>query len=127
TNSPLLLGKRLHSETRITLFEQSCDIRTRSLHARQDAPRVSFGKSWATGGGAVGIFKENVSRFRPLVGMSAEEDSMALLDRGIIPELRALRLHSGTIYRWNRACYGISPNGKPHLRIELRALPSGPS
>ncbi len=127
TNSPMLLGKRLHAETRITLFEQSCDIRTRTLHARQDAPRVSFGKGWATGGGVVGIFKENVSRFRPLVGMSAEEDSMALLDRGIIPELRALRLHSGTIYRWNRACYGISPNGKPHLRIELRALPSGPS
>lgn len=127
TNSPTLLGKRLWSETRIALFEQSCDIRTRTLHARQDVPRVSFGKSWATAGGAAGIFKENVTRFRPLVGMSADEDSMALLDQGKIPELRALRLHSGTIYRWNRACYGISATGKPHLRIELRALPSGPS
>lgn len=127
TNSPMLFGKRLWAETRIALFEQSCDIRTRTLHARQDAPRVSFGKGWATRGGAVGLFKENVTRFRPLVGMSADEDSMKILDRGGVPELRALRLHSGTIYRWNRACYGISANGKPHLRIELRALPSGPS
>jgi CBS domain-containing protein len=127
TNSPTLLGKRLWAETRITLFEQSCDIRTRTLHARQDAPRVSFGKGWATHGGAVGLFKENVTRFRPLVGMNVEEDSLELLARGKVPELKALRLHSGTIYRWNRACYGISANGRPHLRIELRALPSGPS
>ena len=127
TNSPTLLGKRLWAETRIALFEQSCDIRTRKLHARQDAPRVSFGKGWATHGGALGIFKENVTRFRPLVGMSVDEDSMKVLDAGGIPELRALRLHSGTIYRWNRACYGISASGKPHLRIELRALPAGPS
>ncbi|MBX3221720.1 MAG: CBS domain-containing protein [Labilithrix sp.] len=127
TNSPTLLGKRLWAETRIALFEQSCDIRTRTLHARQDAPRVSFGKGWATRGGALGIFKENVTRFRPLVGMSVDEDSLKVLDEGGVPELRALRLHSGTIYRWNRACYGVSPSGKPHLRIELRALPSGPS
>ena len=127
TNSPTLLGKRLWAETRITLFEQSCDIRTRTLHARQDAPRVSFGKNWATPGGPTGLFKEAVTRFRPLVGMSVPEDSLAVLDSGRIPELRALRLHCGTIYRWNRACYGISASGKPHLRIELRALPSGPS
>lgn len=127
TNSPTLLGKRLWQETRITLFEQSCDIRTRGLHAREDLPRVSFGKSWATEGGALGIFKENVTRYRPLVGMSAEDDSLADLEEGRTPELRALRLHSGTIYRWNRPVYGISSNGKPHLRIELRVLPSGPS
>lgn len=127
TNSPLLLGKRLWAETRITLFEQSCDIRTRTLHARQDDARVSFGKGWATRAGALGLFKENVTRYRPLVGMSAVEDSMKILDAGGVPDLRALRLHGGTIYRWNRACYGISPNGKPHLRVELRVLPSGPS
>ncbi|MBX3199038.1 MAG: CBS domain-containing protein [Labilithrix sp.] len=127
TNSPTLLGKRLWAETRIALFEQSCDIRTRTLHARQDAPRVSFGKGWATRGGALGIFKENVTRFRPLVGMSVDEDSLRILDEGHVPDLRALRLHCGTIYRWNRACYGVSASGKPHLRIELRALPSGPS
>ncbi len=127
TNSPMLLGKRLWAETRIALFEQSCDIRTRTLHTRQDSARVSFGKGWATHGGALGIFKENVTRFRPLVGMQVEEDAMRVLEQGGVPELRALRLHNGTIYRWNRACYGISANGKPHLRIELRAIPSGPS
>ncbi|MBX3227924.1 MAG: CBS domain-containing protein [Labilithrix sp.] len=127
TNSPLLLGQRLWAETRITLFEQSCDIRTRDLHARQDVPRVGFGTQWHTDGGVVGIFKENVTRYRPLVGMSGEEDSSGILAKGGVPELRALRLHGGTVYRWNRACYGISPSGKPHLRIELRILPSGPS
>ena len=127
TNSPTLLGKRLWSETRITLFEQSCDIRTRNLHGREDVPRVSFGKTWATDGGALGLFKENVTRYRPLVGMTAETDSLADLEADRVPELRALRLHSGTVYRWNRPVYGISPNGKPHLRIELRVLPAGPS
>ena len=127
TNSPLLLSQRLWAETRITLFEQSCDIRTRDLHSRAEAARVGFGKEWQTEGGVVGLFKENVTRYRPLVGMSGEEDSSGILNQGGIPELRALRLHGGTVYRWNRAQYGISPNGKPHLRIELRVLPSGPS
>lgn len=127
TNSGLLLGQRLWAETRITLFEQSCDIRTRDLHARADVPRVGFGREWITKEGVVGLFKDNVSRYRPLVGMSGEEDSSGILEKGGIPELRALRLHGGTVYRWNRAQYGISPNGKPHLRIELRVLPSGPS
>jgi CBS domain-containing protein len=126
TNSPTLFGKRLWAETRIALFEQSCDIRTPSLHARDRAARVSFGKGWVKGS-VLEIFKDNVTRFRPLVGTEQEEDANAVLDRGGIPQLKALRLHNGTIYRWNRACYGISENGKPHLRIELRVLPSGPS
>ncbi|MDB4935855.1 MAG: hypothetical protein JWP87_2827 [Labilithrix sp.] len=126
TNSPTLFGKRLWAETRIALFEQSCDIRTPSLHARDRAARVSFGKDWVKGS-VLEIFKDNVTRFRPLVGTEHEEDANAVLDRGGIPELKALRLHNGTIYRWNRACYGISENGKPHLRIELRVLPSGPT
>lgn len=127
TNSPVLLAQRLWAETRITLFEQSCDIRTRDLHSRAEVARVGFGKEWQTEGGVVGLFKENVTRYRPLVGMTGEEDSSGILNQGGIPELRALRLHGGTVYRWNRAQYGISPNGKPHLRIELRVLPSGPS
>ena len=126
TNSPTLFGKRLWAETRIALFEQSCDIRTPSLHARDRAARVSFGKDWVRGS-VLEIFKDNVTRFRPLVGAEQEEDANAVLDRGEIPQLKALRLHNGTIYRWNRACYGISENGKPHLRIELRVLPSGPT
>ena len=126
TNSPTLFGKRLWAETRIALFEQSCDIRQPSLHGRDRAARVSFGKDWVRGS-VLEIFKDNVTRFRPLVGADHEEDPNVLLDRGEIPQLKALRLHNGTIYRWNRACYGISENGKPHLRIELRVLPSGPT
>lgn len=126
TNSPLLFGKRLWAETRIALFEQSCDIRTPSLHGRDRAARVSFGRSWVKGS-VLPIFKDNVTRFRPMFGIEDEEDALAVLARGGVPELKALRLHNGTIYRWNRACYGISENGKPHLRIEQRALPSGPT
>ena len=127
TNSPTLFGKRLWAETRIALFEQSCDIRAPSVHARERAARVSFGKGWVKGS-VLEIFKDNVTRFRPLVGTEHEEDdALAVLDRGGVPELKALRLHNGTIYRWNRACDGISENGKPHLRIELRVLPSGPT
>lgn len=126
TNSPTLFGKRLWSETRIALFEQSCDIRAPSLHGRDKSARVSFGTGWIEGS-ILSLFRENVALFPPLVVTDRDEDSLAELDRGAVPELRALRLHNGTIYRWNRACYGISENGKPHLRIELRALPSGPS
>lgn len=126
TNSPTLFGKRLWAETRIALFEQSCDIRTPQLHSRDRAARVFFGNQWLRGS-VVDIFKENVTRFRTLVATGNEEDALATLARGGVPDLRALRLHNGTIYRWNRACYGISENGKPHLRIELRALPAGPT
>ncbi len=126
TNSPLLFGRRLWSETRIALFEQACDIRTPGLHLREHVGRVSFGRQWLKGS-AADLYKENIARFRALVGTDAVEDALGALDEGKIPELRALRLHNGTIYRWNRACYGISENGKPHLRIELRVLPSGPT
>ncbi|MBE2250108.1 MAG: CBS domain-containing protein [Myxococcus sp.] len=127
TNSPLLFGRRLWSETRIAVFEQSCDIRTPGLHLRDSIGRVSFGRSWLKGS-VVDLFKENVSRFRPLVGTPREEaDGLEALEKGLVPSMKALRLHSGTVYRWNRPCYGISDNGKPHLRIELRCLPSGPT
>jgi len=126
TNSPVLFGRRLWAETRIALFEQACDIRTPGLHLRDAIGRVSFGRQWLTGGVA-DLFKENIARFSPLVGGDISEDPLKVLDEGGVPELRALRLHNGTIYRWNRACYGISENGKPHLRIELRVLPSGPT
>lgn len=126
TNSPTLFGKRLWAETRIALFEQSCDIRAPQLHGRDRSARVSFGKGWVRGS-VLDIFKDNVTRYRPLVGGEIEEDALAVLDRGGVPQLKALRLHNGTIYRWNRAVYGISASGKPHLRIELRILPSGPT
>ena len=126
TNSSVLFGRRLWAETRIALFEQAVDIRTPGLHLRDAQGRVSFGTHWLAGQ-VSDLFKDNVSRFRLLVGADPGEDSLAVLARGRIPELKALRLHNGTIYRWNRPCYGISENGKPHLRIELRVLPSGPT
>jgi CBS domain-containing protein/gamma-glutamylcysteine synthetase len=126
TNSPVLFGRRLWAETRIALFEQACDIRNPGLYLRDRAARVSFGKQWVKGD-VVDLFKENIVRFRALVGTDLGENALDALNGGRIPELRALRLHNGTIYRWNRACYGISENGKPHLRIELRILPSGPT
>lgn len=126
TNSPLLFGRRLWAETRIPLFEQACDARPPTYQLREATARVFFGRQWLEGSIA-NIYRENIANFRALVGTDLHEDSLEALEKGRIPELRALRHHGGTIYRWNRPCYGISENGKPHLRIELRALPAGPS
>lgn len=127
-NSPVLFNRRLWAETRIALFEQSCDVRTPGLHVRDSMGRVSFGRQWLRGT-VVDLYRENVSRFRPLVGaqLDPEDDGLDALAQGRVPTMKALRTHNGTIYRWNRACYGVSDNGKPHLRIELRVLPSGPT
>ncbi len=124
SNSPMFLGKRLWRETRIALFQQAVDTR-RGSHRRQQQPRVSFGERWLEES-VLEIFREDIARFRLLVSTEIEEDPFAALERGEAPALKALCLHNGTIYRWNRACYGIS-NGRPHLRIENRILPSGPT
>ncbi len=126
TNASVLFGRRLWAETRIALFEQACDIRTPGMHLRESAGRVSFGQQWLRGN-IHNLYQENIARFRALVGAELHDDPFADLDAGKAPELKALRLHNGTVYRWNRGCYGISENGKPHLRIELRVLPSGPT
>lgn len=126
TNSPLLFGRRLWNETRIALFEQAVDTRHKSHHLREAVARVTFGKRWVKQS-ILEIYKEDVARFRTLVGTDLDENALATLESGGIPQLKALRLHNGTVYRWNRACYGIGENGKPHLRIELRVLPSGPT
>ena len=110
TNSPVLFGRRLWAETRIALFEQACDIRTRGLHLREATSGSAFGREWLQGS-VVDLFKENLTRFRALVGTELDEDALETLKQGKIPKLRAMLLHSGTIYRWNRACYGISENG----------------
>jgi CBS domain-containing protein/gamma-glutamylcysteine synthetase len=125
SNSPLVFGKRLWAETRIALFRQAVDDRNRGNHLREIEARVNFGTRWVRKS-VVEIFKEDVARFRALVGTDLDEDPMAILNRGEVPQLKALRLHNGTIYRWNRACYGIT-DGKPHLRIENRVMPAGPS
>ena len=125
-NSPLLFGRRLWAETRIALFRQAVDIRSQHAHhMRASEARVSFGTAWVKDS-IVEIFREDIARFRALVGTDLDEDPMAVLDRGGLPQLKALRLHNGTIYRWNRPCYGVM-NGKAHLRIENRVMPSGPS
>lgn len=125
-NSPLLMGKRLWSETRIALFQQSMDTRNSTSLRREQEPRVSFGRDWLRGTVA-DMFKDNVSRYNLLFASDVGENSLEKLKAGDIPSLQALRIHNGTVYRWNRACYGISDTGKPHLRIENRYIPSGPT
>jgi len=125
-NSPLLFGKRLWWETRIALFQQSIDTRRSAPHLRDQTPRVSFGRSWVQSS-ALEIFREDIARFRPLLSADVDEDPLAVLDAGGVPRLRALQLHNGTVYRWNRVCYGVSDEGKAHLRIENRTLPAGPT
>ena len=125
-NSPLLFGRQLWRETRIALFQQSVDTRSPAGHMRQLPSRVSFGRNWIQGSVAE-IFKEDISRFRVLLSAEIEEDPFETLAQGKAPKLSALSLHNGTIYRWNRPCYGISDNGTAHLRIENRVLPSGPT
>jgi CBS domain-containing protein len=125
-NSPLVFGRRLWHETRIALFQQSLDTRTTHDHMRERLPRVNFGSGWLTGD-ITEIYKEDISRFRVLLAGAIEEDSLAMIKDGKTPKLRALQIHNSTVYRWNRPCYGISPNGKPHLRIENRVMPAGPT
>jgi hypothetical protein len=124
-NSPLLFGKRLWRETRLALFQQSLDTRREEVHHREMQPRVSFGTSWVKDS-VMELFREDIGRFRPLVGAEEYEDPFEAMDAGRPPTLFALRLHTGTVYRWNRACYGVS-DGYPHLRIENRLLPAGPT
>lgn len=125
-NSPLLFGRRLWRETRIALFQQSIDTRQDDTSLREQQPRVSFGTRWVDAS-VLEILHEDLTRFRLLLASQTEEDSMAEVAAGRAPLLKALRLHNGTVYRWNRPCYGISESGRPHLRIEARMLPSGPS
>jgi len=124
-NSPLLFAKRLWRETRLALFQQSVDTRRTEVHHREMQPRVSFGASWVKES-VIELYREDIARFRTLIGAEEYEDPFAALEAGKAPRLDALRMHTGTVYRWNRACYGIS-DGKPHLRIENRLLPAGPS
>ena len=125
TNSPFLFGKELWNETRIALFTQSVDTRANSFLLNEKQSRVSFGDHWSKGSVA-DIFRDNVSRFRSLVTTEFTKDSVEMLENGEIPGLKALNLHNGTVYRWNRPCYGVG-GGKPHLRIENRYIPSGPT
>jgi len=125
-NSPLLLGQRLWYETRVALFQRSVDARSAAHKARAKPPRVSFGDKWIDRS-ILEIYKDDITRFRMVLSTDEiDENPLKVLSEGGVPELRALRMHTSTVWRWNRACYGVH-EGKPHLRIENRVLPSGPT
>ncbi|HEV7936184.1 MAG TPA: glutamate-cysteine ligase family protein [Actinomadura sp.] len=123
-NSPFLFGRQLWHETRITLFEQATDTRPEELKAQGVRPRVWFGERWITS--VFDLFEENTRYFPSLLPICEDEDPLATLERGDIPELGELTLHNGTVYRWNRPIYAVV-DGRPHLRVENRVLPAGPT
>jgi gamma-glutamyl:cysteine ligase YbdK (ATP-grasp superfamily) len=123
-NSPFLFGRQLWAETRITLFEQATDTRPDELKYQGVRPRVWFGERWITS--VFDLFEENIRYFPALLPICETEDPQAELDGGECPQLAEMSLHNGTIYRWNRPVYA-AVNGVPHLRVENRVLPAGPS
>jgi hypothetical protein len=123
-NSPLLFGRELWRETRIPLFEQATDTRSEEIRAQGVRPRVWFGERWITS--VFDLFEENVRYFPALLPISEDDDPAETLERGDTPELPELRLHNGTVYRWNRPIYAVV-KGRPHLRVENRVLPAGPT
>jgi hypothetical protein len=123
-NSPYCLGKELWRETRIPLFEQAADTRSEELKSQGVRPRVWFGERWINS--VFDLFEENVRYFPALLPITSDEDPVAVLEEGGTPHLGELRLHNGTIYRWNRPVYDIN-DGTPHLRVENRMLPAGPT
>ena len=123
-NSPYLFGRRLWDETRITLFEQATDTRPDELKHQGVRPRVWFGERWITS--VFDLFEENIRYFPALLPVCDDEDPVVVLDRGGCPQLAEMSLHNGTVYRWNRPVYAVS-GGVPHLRVENRVLPAGPT
>src|SRR3954468_16018710 len=123
-NAPYALGKELWRETRIPMFEQAADTRSEELKAQGVRPRVWFGERWINS--VFDLFEENVRYFPALLPITTDEDPVAVLEEGGAPMLSELRLHNGTIYRWNRPVYDIN-DGTPHLRVENRVLPAGPA
>jgi hypothetical protein len=122
-NSPTFLGRRLWQETRIALFKQAVDERHESWDAWR-APRVSLGNGWVRES-AFELFQESVALHAPLLPVVGDEDPLACVAEGGVPRLDEVRLHHGTVWRWNRGIYDPKDGG--HLRVELRSLPSGPS
>jgi hypothetical protein len=123
-NSPYLFERELWRETRITLFEQATDARPEEFKAQGVRPRVWFGERWITS--VFDLFEENTRYFPALLPLCDPEDPLAVLDNGGVPSLAELTLHNGTVYRWNRPVYAVV-DGTPHLRVENRILPSGPT
>lgn len=123
-NSPYFFGHQLWAETRIELFTQSTDTRPQELKVQGVRPRVWFGEQWISS--VVDLYQENIRYFGSLLPEVSEEDPVAELAAGRTPQLAELRLHNGTVYRWNRPVYDVV-DGRPHLRLENRVLPAGPT
>ena len=123
-NSPFLFGRVLWPETRIPLFQQATDTRPQELQAQGVRPRVWFGERWITS--VFDLFEENLRYFPSLLPLCEDEDPVEALEGGGTPGLAELTLHNGTVYRWNRPVYAVE-HGRPHLRVENRVLPAGPT
>jgi hypothetical protein len=123
-NSPTFLGHRLWEETRIAAFKQSVDDR-QSQGPRRGLARTALGTGWLRGG-PLEMFTESVRLHRPILPVHGDPRPPAAGGPGRqAPPLDELRLHHGTVWRWNRAVYDPASGG--HLRIEMRALPAGPT
>ena len=122
-NSPYLLGRQLWQETRVPLCEQVLDTRRRREIRAGAPPRAWLGDRWIRG--PVELFDSIVRSVPPLLPTLAAENPLDSLTCGKAPRLAELRLHNGTVWRWNRPVYDVQ-DGQPHLRIENRVLPSGP-
>ncbi|MGW4640343.1 glutamate--cysteine ligase [Sphaerisporangium sp. NPDC004334] len=123
-NSPSFLGRDLWEETRIALFEAAVDDRDMERPWRVDG-RVCFGSGWVESG-AGEVFEQSVREYEPVIPvLDEEEDPLAVTRGGGVPRLAELRLHQGTVWQWNRPVYDPADGG--HLRVELRALPAGPT
>jgi hypothetical protein len=123
-NSPFLAGKALWHESRIPVFEQATDTRPVELRNQGVRPRVWFGERWITS--TFDLFEENTRYFPALLPVCGDVDPLDVVDAGEVPELPELRMHNGTVYRWNRPVYDVV-DGHAHLRVENRVLPAGPT
>ncbi|MEU2549755.1 glutamate-cysteine ligase family protein [Streptomyces roseolus] len=123
-NSPFVFGREVWRESRPPLFTQATDTRPPELQSQGVRPRTWFGERWVDS--VYDLFEENVRYFPSLLPLCDEEDPLRVLDEGGVPQLKELVLHNGTVYRWNRPVYGWV-DGVPHLRVENRVLPAGPT
>ncbi|MDO5698474.1 MAG: glutamate--cysteine ligase [Dermatophilus congolensis] len=123
-NSPFFFGKELWHESRIPVFTQAVDTRPAELVNQGVRPRVHFGETWITS--IYDLFEDNVRHFPSLLPEVSDEDPVEIFESYDAPELPELTLHNGTIYRWNRPIYD-NAGGRPHLRVENRVLPAGPT
>ncbi len=123
-NSPIFLSHRLWDETRVALFKQAVDDRGEAARNARRPARVNFGSRWLSGG-PIELFREAVEDYAVLLPVLSKQDPDECVADRQIPSLEEIRLHQGTVWHWNRPVY--DPHDEGHVRIELRALPAGPT